>query len=84
MNYGGDVTIRGWSILFANRFGLGVFVSTYTMDWRYIFKVSNIFYCRYFRGIHHPHVQLLQKYWGAPNGTGGTGTPYHNHHSDAR
>lgn len=45
---------------------------------------SILFFCRYFRGVHHPNVQLLQKHWGAPHGAGGTGSPDHYHHPDTR
>lgn len=42
------------------------------------------FFCRYIRGIHHTHVQLLQKHRWTPHGAGRTGSPHHRNHPDTR
>lgn len=40
--------------------------------------------CRYFRGIHHTHVQLLQKHWWPPDDAWRTCPPHCHNHTDTR
>lgn len=65
---------------------LSSFIVTSGLDFTlFVYNTATIpFFCRYFRWVHHPNVQLLQKHWGAPHGAGGTGSPDHYHHPDTR
>lgn len=47
-------------------------------------KWMSVCFCRHLRGIHDPHVQLLQKHWWTPHGAGGAGAAHSRNHLNTR